>query len=411
MIVLVPFLFNCFWVVLLFSAWDNSNKLAELEREQGSFTEGLNSVLGVSYETRESFVGYLLTGKESYLNRARQNMNETKAAIKRQLELPNLTEEQKAGARELANVLDEQFEQIYNLIREHKGFPDKTLLTDLEVAQKAFDSVLDKNLMRPKKSGEQGGALEKARRESANSQMVVRLTVVLGMLGNLLLALSLILFINKDLSKRLALLMNDAQRLARRQPLAEPVPGDDELFYLDLALHDAASDLQKAFEYRASLMQMVAHDLRSPILSCRISLAILSESELANLTAKGQKQFAAINSNLDRLVNLINGLLLIEQFEDDKLALNLDPENIKEVIDSAVAAVVTLAEAKEIKIQNQADREYLNLDRERIVQVLINYLSNAIKFSPKGSVIEVGTAKVGSTLRVLVKDEGVGVSK
>ena len=205
LIVVVPFLFNCVWVLLLFSAWDGSNRLAELEREQGAFSAGLNSVLDKSYETRESLVGYLMTSDESYLKRARQYMNETKAAIQRQLEKPHLTEEQQVGVRELSNVFTDQFEKIYMMISEHKSAPDKTLLTDLEVAQKAFDSVLDKNVMRPGKSDDPN-TLDRARKRSADSQIVVRLTVILGMLGNLLLALSLILFINKDLSKRLALL-------------------------------------------------------------------------------------------------------------------------------------------------------------------------------------------------------------
>ncbi|MFX6865399.1 hypothetical protein ABTH66_19410, partial [Acinetobacter baumannii] len=83
---------------------------------------------------------------------------------------------------------------------------------------------------------------------------LVQTTVLLGIVGNLLLTTALILFLNKDMSKRLSVLMENAQRLSSRESLNKPIGGSDELTYLDQTLHKAAGDLSNAFEFRSSVM-------------------------------------------------------------------------------------------------------------------------------------------------------------
>jgi signal transduction histidine kinase len=220
----------------------------------------------------------------------------------------------------------------------------------------------------------------------------------------------LILVLNVNLSKRLAILVENAQRLPRKQQLNAPLSGADELSFLDGSLHQASVELYKAAEFRTSLMQMVAHDLRSPLFSCLIALEVILDSENENLTPKGQRQVEAMQRNLDRLIGLTNDLLLIEQYENDQLKLDLNPENIQEMVDQALTAVEALAKSKTVTLRNLAAREYVNVDRNRILQVLVNYLSNAIKFSPPDSIVEVSSDIQATKVRLVVRDHGKGLS-
>ncbi len=410
-LIIIPFLFNCVWVLLLSGAVEKTSQLAELEHDQAVFIERLNPVMDYSYETRESFIAYLLTNKQIYWTRASEFMDKTRIALKNLSVLPRLTEGQKICTQELSEVLEGQFEQISRALKAADDPGAPSLVSDIEMSRSGVMSILTKDLGREDQIGKQRSSLEAARAEGEKNRQLVKVTVWLGMLGNLLLAAALILFFNKDMSQRLKLLVDNAQRLPRRQALNMLVSGDDELTYLDTAMHQAADDLQKAFDFRASLMQMVAHDLRSPLFSCRISLDIISDFDGDNLSPKGQKQLMAMNANLERLVNLINDLLFIEQFENDQLTLNLGPENMKEVIETSISAVAALADVKEITLVNSASKGYAEIDRERILQVLVNYLSNAIKFSPKGGTVEVSTAHVGNKLKVSVTDHGSGIRK
>ena len=89
--------------------------------------------------------------------------------------------------------------------------------------------------------------------------------VIVGLVANFLLAIILANFFVRDISARVS--GSDSrmrQRLPKRQPLSQ-VGGTDELSYLDQAMHQAAKELQHAFDHRQSVMQMVAHDLRSPL--------------------------------------------------------------------------------------------------------------------------------------------------
>ncbi len=409
-LIVVPFLFNCAWLFILSGVLDKTNRLAEMEREQTLYIERLNAVMDCSYQYRESLLGYISTKRKKYLARTDQWINRTTAALSQLKSLPHLSTEQRTLAGELDEVLNGQLGQIRSLLKSGDDKSTDGLIQDLEGLRETIGQVLSGNIDISSHVLKQRSDLDSARRVLQDNNSKARTIVISGFCGNLLLTIILVLLLNRSLNTRLRMLVENAQRLPKRQQLNAPLTGADELAYLDTSLHHASDELQRASEFRASLMQMVAHDLRSPLFSCQISLEIILDRENRNLSTQGQQQIKAMQNSLERLIALVNDLLLVEQYESDQLSLDINAENIKEVIDQAIASVAGAAEAKKIMIKNMAAQEYVAIDRNRIMQVIINYLANAIKFSPDTSVIEISTELTAGKLKVSVRDHGCGIS-
>lgn len=407
-LVLIPFVFNGVWLLMLSSELDKSQKLIAMEREQSRFIEDLNTVLKDSYQTRESFVGYIASRSERYLDKADLLISRTADELAQLLARPNLSHDQRVLVSELDEILVHQFKQIRKIIRDSES-SKLGLIQEVEPVTGQVEGVLGNYPNTEAHLAKQRKELDGAREEARRSADFVRRTVGFGLCGNLIMAMLLVLAIRADLASRLSALMEKSRRLPQRQPLGKFISGADELSDLDHSLHEAAGELLKAAEFRSALMQMVAHDLRSPLNSCLISVDILERGGGNEIDDVASRQVKAIKSNLDRVVNLTGDLLFLEQFENSGLQLEREPENMQELVGQAVNSVSGLAAARKIEIKNECGRDYVLVDRGRIIQVLVNYLANAVKFSPGQSEVVVSSKQKDGYLSVFVRDCGVGV--
>jgi len=126
--------------------------------------------------------------------------------------------------------------------------------------------------------------------------------------------------------------------------------------------------------------------------------------------AREKKYVKSIDRSLKTSIELISDLLLLESLEVGNLALEREPENLNELIDTAALTVGSLASFKQIDIKNDTLKEYVTVDRNRILQVITNLLSNAIKFSPVGSTIRVLALNEDYGVKVSIVDQGCGLS-
>lgn len=405
-LVFIPFVFNCVWLFMLFDVMNKAQHLAELERQQSRFVEGLNSVLRGSYQTRENFVGYIATDSRKYLARADVWIDKTQQALLSIKSLPALTREQMTLTNELEAIIVDQSKLIRDVFQHSSGDSKKGLLEDIQPVSEGVDSVLNKYPNTEEHVTKQRKGLELARSEAAENSASAQKILLIGTIGNLFLTLFLVFGIRRDLANRLNRLMENTKKLPRSQPLNAQISGGDELAALDQSLHDAAAELRKHAEFRASLMQMVAHDLRSPLTSCLVGVEVLSSSSAAR---QELERIDAIKTSLTRVIDLTNDLLLIEQFESSQLPLSLDSENMQDLVEQAYSSVSGSAAAKNLKFIIDVGNAYLLVDRKRILQVLVNFFCNAIKFSPQDSSITVSSLREAQELKILIKDNGPGV--
>lgn len=156
---------------------------------------------------------------------------------------------------------------------------------------------------------------------------------------------------------------------------------------------------------------VVSHELRSPLTSVRASLNMISTMPDVQLPAPVRRLVDVSQANTERMIELVNDILDLDQLELGQMRFELADAALAPVTQQAVQAAAALAHKLDVRIA----LEYIDpsivvyVDAERYRQVLANLLSNAAKFSPSNSEIEVGAELRGDTVRVFVRDHGDGI--
>jgi len=169
-----------------------------------------------------------------------------------------------------------------------------------------------------------------------------------------------------------------------------------------------------ANELKSEFVSTVSHELRTPLTAIRGSLGLLNAGVLTELSEKAQDVLQVASRNCDRLIDLINDLLDFDKLSAGKMELNLHRVDLVDIINKALEANQPYAEKYEINfvLTMSADSLTVEVDEGRITQVLANFFSNAAKFSPKESCVDVEIEQESADhVRVSVKDKGPGVAK
>jgi PAS domain S-box-containing protein len=162
---------------------------------------------------------------------------------------------------------------------------------------------------------------------------------------------------------------------------------------------------------KAGFVSTVSHELRTPLTSISGSLGLLAAGVAGELPAKATRLIDIAKLNSERLVRLINDILDLEKAESGRLEFTLESQRVKPVVQHAIDLNRSYAHGfgVGIELDPRSDDANVFIDRDRLVQVLTNLLSNAAKFSPRGSSIEVRILCDADNVSVSVKDSGPGI--
>jgi signal transduction histidine kinase len=156
---------------------------------------------------------------------------------------------------------------------------------------------------------------------------------------------------------------------------------------------------------------VVSHELRTPLTSIRGSLGLVNGGTAGALPDKVRKLVDIAYRNSDRLATLINDILDIEKIESGKLTLTSEQHSLRGLVQQAIEAHSGYAHECDVSValQDSAADARVEVDANRLVQVMANLLSNASKFSPRRAIVEVGIEVQGQRVRVSVYDHGPGI--
>jgi len=172
----------------------------------------------------------------------------------------------------------------------------------------------------------------------------------------------------------------------------------------------------RAQRMKDEFVSIVSHELRTPLTSIRGSLGLLEGGVAGELPAKAQELVRIARTNSDRLIRLINDILDLDKMEAGRLELRREPIEIGALVDVVVAEMSGYAGAAGVAVTVEVRAcEPIHGDRDRLAQVLVNLVSNAIKFSPEGERVEVrafpAPSHVSGRVRVSVTDHGPGIAR
>ena len=174
--------------------------------------------------------------------------------------------------------------------------------------------------------------------------------------------------------------------------------------YRDISARMALERIKDEF------VSVVSHELRTPLTSLRASLGLLAGGVLDDQPEKTGRMLEVALSNTERLVRLINDILDVERIESGLVTMDIQPWNVRELLEQASGEMSSLAGASgvSLKVESSPDLTML-IDRDRMIQTLANLISNAIKFSDPGTDVLVRAYADDSRVVVEIQDHGRGI--
>jgi len=189
---------------------------------------------------------------------------------------------------------------------------------------------------------------------------------------------------------------------------------DEELLFC--VAHDV-SELRRVENAKRDFVNMVSHDIRTPLSGMTIFLDMLDQGAYGELNDSGKSRAGSIGGALNRIVAMVNDLLDIEKMQSGQFQIFKTDVNTNSILQASLEMVQGLAEQQLVKIEvkiegtNSSKVGVVHCDEARIIQVLQNLLSNAIKFSPANSTIIRAVEETDNSTKFAVKDHGNGISK
>ncbi len=207
-----------------------------------------------------------------------------------------------------------------------------------------------------------------------------------------------------DEIERLGMVLNKmGTKLARSRGVLE-----EKVAQATVDLSQANRELQALDTLKSDFMANMSHELRSPLTVIRGGVDYLTR------TIKGadkRNYLSIIDKNLSRVIHLVSDIFDLTKIEADKVQWTFKPENLSNLLQEVIEILSPLADEKRINIiYNETGDIFAAIDLERIEQVLVNLIDNAIKFSREGGRVLVVVEESGTEATVSVHDQGVGIA-
>ena len=177
-------------------------------------------------------------------------------------------------------------------------------------------------------------------------------------------------------------------------------------------LAEANAKLRELSDMKEEFLALTTHDLRSPLTVISGVINFFTSGRLGDLTPEQKNMVAMMERNAQNLIELVNDLLDASKLESGTLRLDLTSVDVRALADELRESMEPLAREKGITIEELIpdDLPPLRADRAKLRRVLVNLVSNAVKFTPRGGRVELRAEREGGMVRVCVTDTGVGIA-
>jgi signal transduction histidine kinase len=221
-------------------------------------------------------------------------------------------------------------------------------------------------------------------------------------------ALLVSLFLSRRIVAPVRSLSDASQRIADGH-YAERVHvnGTDEIAQLASGFNQMASQLEQVESMRRQLIGDVTHELRTPLTSIKGYMEGLVDGVLPATS----ETFNQIHQEADRLSRLVDDLQELSRVEAKAYSLDIRSVAVSNLVQTTVKRLSPQATAKRISLRSNlpADLPPLQADEDRITQVLVNLVANAIQYTPAGGEVTISAARHADEVHISVKDTGIGI--
>ena len=178
-------------------------------------------------------------------------------------------------------------------------------------------------------------------------------------------------------------------------------------------LQKAYAEVERLSKAKSEFISIASHQLRTPLTAIKGYISMILEGAYGSIVEKAKKPMESVYKSNERLIKLINDLLSVSRIESGKIELELQKSSIEEIISNIISVLKIEAEKKNLYLKWEKPAEPLPkilIDQDKIRQVILNIVDNAIKYTNKGGVT-VETELKDSSCQIKVRDTGEGMSE
>ena len=185
------------------------------------------------------------------------------------------------------------------------------------------------------------------------------------------------------------------------------------LMILGYSIVNGFEKLVEANRLKTEFVNIVAHQLRTPLSAIRWSVGFLLGGKATRLNSQQYEQIELIQSNVKRLIRLVDDLLDVSRVEQGRIVLKKEKIDLGGLAKEMIEQYSSYARASDISLKLKAEKKLplISADSEKIKIVLQNLIDNAIRYSKKSGKVQIKLSKENGYIKCEVKDNGVGIPK
>lgn len=284
-----------------------------------------------------------------------------------------------------------------------------------------FAAFLEKeieNKIQSEVDDERNATQDRVRRTTMNVIVVGLITIVSFVL--------IYLFIYRSVTKPVQKLTEAAQDIGRGNFPQVNITTRDELGLFAHTFNDMTQKIQstqealkieltktkKLDQQKTEFLSIAAHQLRTPMSGIKWSLGMTVEGDFGKLSKKIKKQLQKTLTNTNRMITLINNLLDVTQFDDEKLQYHLEPTDPVEIVRECCADFQEIGQVAKIGVECQSPptkMPQIPLDKNKITIAIRNIIDNAIKYTPANGTVSVDMEQNKDFIKINIRDTGYGI--
>jgi signal transduction histidine kinase len=246
-------------------------------------------------------------------------------------------------------------------------------------------------------------------REAADSMNMVVLVIVLSMV---LISLLIAFLVAKIFSRPLEELKTGIEQIAIQDfDVKIQHKPNDEIGELASAFEQMTHRLKQNEKFKTEMLGQFTHEMKSPLVAINQALELLEHSVGSQITKNQKRLLTILFGNSETLANLITNILHSATYDADNMQLDINNENIIKIFTNTIMKLAPTVKDKNIQVNLNFSSEKIccDLDKDRIEEVFYNLVSNAVKFSPVDSTLQVTILERDSVVYFRLKDEGIGI--
>jgi len=350
---------------------------------------------------------YVITKDQAWFIQYTRQKNDFEAHMRSVLALDN------AAASPVLKTIEENYRRYTalvddegRLVRANRPYPQSKYKQDKDAL---IDAML--NAFEKLRANQQQVIYTKVADIAGAAGRAERMSLTISILS-LLAIVTMSLLVTRSITGPIGLLKSKTRDIAQGNFEGNvEVKSPPEISELADALNAMSQKLRELDHMKADFFASMSHELRTPLTSIKEGTGLLLEGVGGTITEKQRKLVGIIAEESNRLINLVNSLLDLSKMEAGMMAYDFTNGNVDTLIKRAIAEIAPLLEAKQIRLESAlaVPLPLVNIDSERILQVLRNLLSNAVKFTPRGGQLNVSARRTDGALEVAIKDSGPGI--